>query len=491
MTSLPQVKSNEVPEGITVSKIFNIQVRVLDTRSDSAWSPVTAYTTSVASVNTARNEFDTYPIAIASLSMAPKIRKEIKVHYNHGSVHAATIRPVALGINTLIEDNTILFTLDQRVDVMLEINNDKWQAVHLLTTEINTKEPTADTEGLWYFGPGVNNGSAYSKVHDGVLTVPSDTTIYLARDAFLTAQVHFANSSNASIRGPGFIYREPYFAAGGAKPRELAGGAILIERSSCILVENVTSLRSFGFSLPICEGHNIHINNYRSFSSCGNGDGIDLFCCSDVLIEHCFLRNSDDTIAIYGHRWDYYGDTKNVRVRNCTLLPDIAHPIQIGTHGNPQKPETFSNIHISGIDILDHHENQLWYQGCIAINAADENLIQDILIEDVRVEKITKGQLFNIRVMKNAMWTTAPGRAIKNLKLRNIVFDNTSSPTVNPSLIMGFDESRKVEDVTFENLRIGGQYVHSGMAKPRWYMVEDFVPLFVNEHVGDVVFKLT
>jgi hypothetical protein len=163
----------------------------------------------------------------------------------------------------------------------------------------------------------------------------------------------------------------------------------------------------------------------------------------------------------------------------------------VGTHGNPEKPETFSNIHISDIDILDHCENQLWYQGCISINAGDENLVQDVLVENVRVEKITKGQLFNIRVMKNAMWTTAPGRGVKNVTLRNIELDTERSETVNPSQILGFDTNRRVENVTVENLKIGGKYIYDGMVKPRWYMVSDFVPLFVNEHVGSLVFKLT
>lgn len=280
-------------------------------------------------------------------------------------------------------------------------------------------------------------------------------------------------------------------ASASQRSRELDGGAILIERSKNVLVEEVTSLRSFGFSFPIVEAKDIYINRYRSFSSYGYGDGIHLFCCRDVLIENCSLRNSDDTIAIYSHHWDYYGDTKDITFRNCTLLPEIAHPINIGTHGNPKKPETFSNIHVSNIDILDHCENQMWYQGCISINAADENLIQDVTFEDIRVEKFTKGQLFNIRVMKNAMWTTAPGRGVNNVTLRNVELGQERLDIISPSQILGYDAGRKVENVNIENLKIVGRYIHDGMARLRWYMVLDFVPLFANEHVENVVFGLT
>jgi polygalacturonase len=218
---------------------------------------------------------------------------------------------------------------------------------------------------------------------------------------------------------------------------------------------------------------------------------VDFFCSTNVLVEKCFLRNSDDTVAIYGHRWDYSGDTKNITIKDCVLLPDIAHPIQIGTHGAPTKPETFSNIRISNIDILDHYENQTWYQGCISINAGDENLIEDVVVENVRIEKISKGQLVNIRVMQNQMWTTAPGRGIRNVTLRNIELKTDRNEIVNPSQIMGFDDSRRVENITFENLKVGDSLIHDDMLKPRWYMVSDFIPMFINEHAKNVKFVIT
>jgi hypothetical protein len=493
MASLNHIDRERLPAGYEADERFQIHTRVAGVGYENDWQVITAVTTTVASANITRNELNTHCIAVASLSIPPGKSLEFKIRYNYTKVDAAVIRPASFEIHTKIDDGCIEYTLDRAIDVMLEINGDKWQALHLLVNEMDPDEPDCDSMGLWYFGPGVNNGRAYDKVIDGQLVVPSDTTIYLAGGAFLTAQVVFSSVQNSSIRGPGYICRlgDAYVASASQRPRELDGGAILIERSKNILVEGVTSLRSFGFSLPVVEGKDVHINRYRSFSGYGNGDGIDLFCCRDVLIENCFLRNSDDTIAIYGHRWDYYGDTQNITVRNCTLLPDIAHPIQIGTHGNPKKPETLSNIHVSNIDILDHCENQMWYQGCISINAADENLIQDVLVEHIRVEKITKGQLFNIRVMKNAMWTTAPGRGVKNVILRNIELDQERSKTINPSQIAGYDAGRKVKNVSVVNLKIGGQYVHDGMVRPRWYMVTDFVPLFANEHVENVVFRLT
>ena len=491
MPAPEEARSFPVPEAVLVSENFSIEARTINSSDLSAWIPIPAYATNVASADITSNEFHKHTVAVASLSIEGGKSTQVKVRYTGISITSAKIRPISLNIPTVVEEESISFTLCHSVDLMLEINNDKWQALHLLTNRNDADAPTADGEGVWYFGPGINNGPACSEIVDGNLTVPSETTVYLAPGAFVTAKFIFRDVSNSAIRGHGFIYKEPVVHSKSSYTRELTGASVLIERSNNILVEGVTSLGAKGFSLPILQSDRIHVNGYRSFSHAGNGDGIDLFCCRDVLVENCFLRNSDDTIAIYGHRWNYYGDTTNIRIKNCVLLPDIAHPIQIGTHGNPAKPETLSSIHISGIDILDHHENQLWYQGCISLNAGDRNLIEDVLVENVRVEQISKGQLVNIRVMKNAMWTEAEGRGVRNVTLRNITLDMERSKQVYPSQILGFDASKQVENVHFEDLMIGGKYVHEGMQKPRWYMVTDLVPMFINEHAKNVAFVLT
>lgn len=472
---MTKIENHPAVEGIPLSNDFAVKARPADT--DGAWIDIVAYSTDVADVNTTCNTFNKYPIAIASFAATGAV--EIQAEFMAGEVDVAVIRPESLGVQTSVKDGkTITFRLEKQVDVMLEINGDKWKALHVLVNTVDANAPTGDAENLWYFGPGLNNGSAFSKVQDGNLMVPSDTTVYLAGGAFLNAKLNFIGVSNASVRGHGFIWNGPN------------GGAILIERSTNTLVEGITSLGATGFSLTTGEAKGVHVKGYRSFSSHGNGDGVDFFCSQDVLVENCFLRNSDDTVAIYGHRWDYCGDTKNITIRNCTLLPDIAHPIQIGTHGNPKAPETFSNIRIENIDILDHYENQMWYQGCISINAADENLIEDVHVENVRIEKISKGQLINIRTMENAMWTTAPGRGVRNVTIKNLSLNMENSKIVNPSLILGYNGERAVENITFVNLNIGGKMIHDDIQKPRWYMVSDLVPLFVNEHAHDVRFIL-
>jgi len=181
--------------------------------------------------------------------------------------------------------------------------------------------------------------------------------------------------------------------------------------------------------------------------------------CSDVLIDDVFLRNSDDCIALYTHRWNYYGDCRNVRVFNSTLWADIAHPINIGTHGNTETgDEVLEDIVFKNIDILEHDEDDRDYQGCMTINVGDHNLAQNITFEDIRVEHIQEGQLFHLRVMYNQKYNTGPGRGVKNITFRNI---SCTGKYINSSLIEGYDKNRKIENILFENIVLNGRRITS------------------------------
>ncbi|KAF9872306.1 glycoside hydrolase family protein [Colletotrichum karsti] len=484
MISQLPVRVSSPPSGIPINQDFIVHIQPFGSgrTPHQQWTRTSSYAVEVAQANITRNAFNRHTVALASFDVGCPVK--VKVNYLGGVVQKATIRPASLGIATKVNGNEITFTFAKAQDAMLEINGDKWKALHLLINEMDVDAPTTDTDDIWFFGPGIDQGSAYDNVTDGVnLMVPSGKTVYLAAGAFITCRLNFINVSDCAVRGHGFILGPE----GGYVHRE-HGGAIHMSRANKIRVEGVTSVGANGFSLSAGECDNVHVNGYRSFSFAGNGDGIDFFCSSNILIENCFLRNSDDCIALYSHRWDWYGDSKNITIRNCVLLPDIAHAINMGTHGNPAKPETTSNIRISNIDILDHEENQLWYQGCIAINVADENLFHDVHVEDVRVERITRGQLLNIRVMQNAMWTSAPGRGIRNVTFKNLSLDMGGSGVVNPSQVLGYDQCRRIENVKFENLTVGGKDIHEEMEKPRWYMVSDLVPMFANEHVDGLQF---
>ncbi|KAJ2897735.1 hypothetical protein MKZ38_004411 [Zalerion maritima] len=75
-------------------------------------------------------------------------------------------------------------------------------------------------------------------------------------------------------------------------------------------------------------------------------------------------------------------------------------------------------------------------------------------VDNFRVGRITRGELFDLRVMENARRTTAPGRGIRKMSLNTTPRDRARS-VVNPSHVLGYDQKRRIEDESsFENVRL-------------------------------------
>jgi hypothetical protein len=443
---------------------FKVRVR---TAPDGDWQTLDIYRPQFEEINATTGSGKVYSSSMAYFDFDCSV--EIEVTYLKGGTTKARVRPDALGITPELLGDTLRFTLDEPKDVVVQINDEIFDALHLITNRVEHHTPSADDPNVIYFGPGVHT------VTGNVLLVPSGKTVHLAGGAVLTAQVYFKDVERSRLTGHGVLYNNP-------------GGAILCEGSKNIRVEDVIILNPAGYAGTFAESKNVHITKARAFSSRGNGDGFDVFSSTGITFDGCFMRNSDDCIAIYCHRWDYYGDTRDITVKNCTLWADVAHPINVGTHGNSDAPETIENLVIKNIDILDHREPQMNYQGCIALNPGDSNLIKNVRIEDVRIEDFRWGQVIYMKVMFNTKYNTSVGRGIDGVYVKNLSYTGTHA---RPSLFLGYDAEHAISNVTFENLVINGVVVADSMKKPSWYYTTDEIQWFYNEHVTNLKFLTT
>ena len=368
---------------------------------------------------------------------------EMRVRVNNGTVNDVKIRPTSKGIQFTQKGNFIYFTLDKPAKLSLEVNGDKLHNLHIFANAPEKEIPDPNDSNVMYFAPGCHKPDEGS---DGVFTIPSNTTVYLASGAFLHGKLLCKNVENVRIIGRGYIM-EPY-------------RGIEIVFSKNIEIDGITIINPTHYTIYGGQSSGLKINNLKSFSCRGWSDGIDLMSCSDVTINDIFMRNSDDCIAIYGHRWDYYGDTRNYRVTNAILWADVAHPINIGLHGDAEseKGEMIENLHFSDIDILEHDEDDRNYQGCMAFSVSDKNFVQNVTFENIRIDDFQEGQLFNLRVLFNSKYSNAPGRGIKNILFKNIYYNGTES---NPSIIEGFDDKRQIEDIRFENIVVNNKRIKS------------------------------
>lgn len=363
---------------------------------------------------------------------------EVMVKKNNGLIQDVKIRPLKTGIRHTVNRNTILFTLATPQYLSVEFNGDRLHNLHLFANPLETETYTESTDKVMYFGPGIHRPLDLPNTQ---IQIPSNTTVYLAPGAVVKAKFLIDKAENVRIIGRGILHHP------------LRG--VEVTHSKNVLIDGITVVNPDHYTVFGGEATGLTIKNLKSFSCKGWSDGIDLMCCKDVWIDNVFMRNSDDCIAIYAHRWNYYGGSKNITLQNSVLWADIAHPINIGGHGNAEDEtgETVENITIRNIDILEQDEDDPLYQGCMAIDCGDKNLVRKVLFEDIRVESIQEGRLFHLNVRFNPKYDKQPGRGIEDVTFRNITCDGVGE---SPSLLKGFDKERGIKNVTFENVMVNG-----------------------------------
>lgn len=446
------------PQGISLNNDFIVKVRP---EGKSKWVLVPTYLVKVDEVRETKHHVE--HASMATFDFSEKV--EIAVTYNKGEIDSARVRPLSYDIPFTIEGNTLQFSLEKPANLSVEVNGDIFHNLHLFANPLDTFEVDKKNPDLIYFGPGIH------RFEGGEFRIPSGKTVYVAGGAVMMGRMLIENVHDVKLLGRGII--DPSVKMG-----------IRIANSRNVYVEGLMATQcATGGS------DSVTIRNVKVISYFGWGDGMNVFSSRNVLFDRVFCRTSDDCTTVYGTRLGFEGPSSNITMQNSTLWADVAHPIFIGIHGNVDKPEILENLNYVNIDILDHKEKQLNYQGCLAINAGDENLIRNVRFEDIRIENFRQGQLVNLRIFFNEKYCKAPGRGIENVVFKNVSYTGNRAEF---SVIEGYDAQRKVRNIRFENLRINGQIISDDMpGKPKWYHTGDMARIYVGPHVEGVSFLNT
>ena len=442
------------PAGAALNTDFTVKVR----QSGQDWTELPTYLIKVDEVRDTKHNEEKASMSYFNFSG----EVEVAVTYNKGAIETARVRPLSYGITPDINGNTLTFKLNTPRNLSVEVNGDIFHNLHLFANPVEEFVPSAKDKDVIFFGPGIH------RFERDRFNVPSGKTVYVSGGAVLMGQVIINNARDVKLIGRGMI------------DHSIKMG-ISISNSRNVYVEGL-------FTTQCATGgsDSVTIRNVKSISYFGWGDGMNVFASNNVLFDGVFCRNSDDCTTVYATRKGYTGGCRNITMQNSTLWADVAHPIFIGIHGNSENPDTIQNVSYNNIDILDHKEKQLDYQGCMAINGGDNNFIKDVRFENIRVEDFRQGKLVDIRIFYNTKYCTAPGLGIENVLFRNITYNGNNAEV---STIIGYNTERKVKNIKFVNLRINGQLITDDMpGKPAWYKTSDMARIFVGEHVDDIVF---
>lgn len=380
----------------------------------------------------------------------------VRIRKTAGNAHCSmpVFRPSARGIVPVRTDsNEVEIIIGEPMFLSVEYGGDRHHNLHLFANKMLAEHRTPDEPNainwvapqsqdvfikdarLIYFGPGVHKPKDLPSAE---IKIPSGCTVYLAPGAVVKARLIVDRAENVRIVGRGII------------DHPLRGVEITYSRN--VLVEGITFLNPAHYTIYGGESTDITVRDIKSFSARPWSDGIDLMSCKRVKVENCFLRTSDDCIALYNHRWWYWGGSEDIEVSHCLFWPDVAHSVNIGSHGDDRnlEGETLRNVRIHDCDILYNKGD-----GLIAINCGDRNHIKDITFDNIHVEGIEAGRLFDLQVLYSEKYNRAPGCCVDSVTISNITVDEESASILLPSRITDYDRKFKVKGYELRNIIMG------------------------------------
>lgn len=469
-----RVKVYPVPNGAVLQEDYCLRVRPVGTE---VWQELKAYRVRV-------DMHDVRNASMAYFDFSGRVEVEITFPRFY-TVYRVDIRPLSLHIKPEIEPKKVTFTLDRPVNLSVEINKDRFHNLHLFAGDLDkalAEVPDKNDENVLLVKgsltrPGflsdetsrqleqmpegmspdghprrtlyVEAGIYY--IGEAIWRLPSHTSIYLEGGAVLIGGLAFEHGEGLRIYGRGILYLADFARFSGIN-------GIRLNHSKDIVIENLMFINPPHYTVSLGDCAQVTVRGVKSFSCEGWSDGIDMMSCRDVTLEQCFLRTSDDCVAVYGSRWDNFGDSRNILARDMALWADVAHPLMIGTHGDhAHDGDIIEHITFENIDILEHHEFQAGYLGAMAINAGDKNLVRDVVYRNIRIEPFEHGKVLDFQVRWNKDYNPAPGRGIEHILLEDI--DIISGDGEEPSVIAGYSEEFVVRDVVIRRMYRDGKPV--------------------------------
>lgn len=405
------------------------------------------YTVKVRTVGGAWVDLDEYRVRVGAPSRASWATfvnfdtngpVEISVTYNLGTATTAKVKPSAEGIVPALTGNTATFTISGPTKLVVDFNDNVDQDLMIFASPLESDIPSASDPNVLYYGPGFHEA--------GEIHLTSGQTLYLAGGAVVRGGIFANDVSNVSIRGRGILFQPPTI-------------GVQVHRSNNVTIDGIIvngygNANTGGYGVDIGASNNVNINNTTLFAYRKWTDGIDSMASNNITVNDVFIRTGDDSIAIYGTRWDHVGSSNNFNVTNSVLMPGNAHPINVGTHGNPDAPDTISDIRVTNVDILTH--NPLYQVRSISLTASDSNLVEDVLFTDIRWEDVLVGKFLDIITYKNPGYGLSVGRGINGVSVKNFAY---SGPLQYTNDIYGNSSTRLTQNLAFENVSVNGQVV--------------------------------
>jgi PKD domain len=200
-------------------------------------------------------------------------------------------------------------------------------------------------------------------VHQGSLNPKSGDTIYLAPGAFVFGSLNLWQVDNVKVLGQGtIVYDGPQDANSDTGWMQKPDWHCIVSyEAHNVEIEGLTCIiRSRTWSIQMKDSTGLRFDDLRVIGGNpgnANQDGMDWLGGGDTIVNHSFIRASDDDLAALGN-WDGYtqaaltapgADVSNVLIENTELSTSISNVVRLGW---PQKIYNLHNFTLRDSDIL-------------------------------------------------------------------------------------------------------------------------------------------
>lgn len=347
------------------------------------------------------------------------------------TANSVTIRPLSFGINPTRNGNVITFTLTTQRKISVEVNN-RLNPLFIFADKPDVVPNPSDV--THFYGPGYHNIGLHKQIN-------SNETVYIAGGAVLEGTFYIpTNSHDITVRGRGII-------SGGKLPTavERTNKIDSIQKYAAFTgrkdkygrtvhynlnFEGFTMVSTCGTHFAMVnEVHQNHDNTFRNLKEIDwsvNTDNV--FDGDNNIVDDCFFFLNDDMTVTRS--------SFNLKITNCTFWNFIGRLLWTANYGTSSDC-LWENIEVIGDDKGPDFTD---------INSGTSGIMKNFTFRNVNIES-RASKFINIKT-----GTT---------KIENWLFENITFPDLKPNEGAFVGNSSGTIDITFKNLKMGGNYITS------------------------------
>jgi hypothetical protein len=350
--------------------------------------------------------------AVVSSDAAGPVTVELTLRSHHpafGALTAADVHVQQEGvwpppqIAAEVDGNIVSFTLPAGFNGNVwVVTNDRYEPtagtfdhyqyhLSLGVLPLETWTPTAG-QVTHYFGPGIHTGSA--------ITLSAGQTVYIAGGALVRRSISTAwepsgRVANVRVGGRGVVDLHPDYNV--LVENGLDGGNFV--QCDDLTVEGITWVTKgrWGVTPFLCDGVTIQwiraisceIHNLDDYGGQGTPDGVDPVGTSNMTLSNSFIGASDDSSAIKCDKYSKVGDCRDLLYLDLLIAQGgKSNAFDIGYELGTRTVEriTYRRINIP----MCYRDAGAFRTGGLSIHCCTKALVQDILYEDVWVQRIDR-----------------------------------------------------------------------------------------------------